>query len=77
MYVIFLFPFVFSLFAAYQFLAGDFRLSTKIIIGLMAAGSIAMQFLPPLPDQVHFLIPLGLQLVICGWWYFASLIDAY
>lgn len=77
MYVIFLFPLVFSVFAAIQFLTGDHGLGTKVAIAVLLLTSIALQFVPPLPELVHFLIPLGLQLFICGWWYFANLMDSW
>lgn len=76
MYVIFLFPLVFSVFATYQFLSGDSGRGAKIAISVLLLASLALQFVPPLPELVHFLVPLGMQLVICGWWYFANLTDS-
>lgn len=77
MYVLFLFPLVFSVLAACQFLWGDSGLGIKIAISVLVLTSIALQFIPPLPELVHFLIPLGLQLIVCGWWYFANLMDSW
>jgi hypothetical protein len=76
MYVIFLFPLVFSVLAVFQFLWGDSSLGTKIAVAVLVLTSIALQFVPPLPELVHFLVPLGLQLIVCGWWYFANLMES-
>jgi hypothetical protein len=70
--MIFLFPMALSLVAAVMMLFGDYGLLTKIIVVAMTGAAIAMQFVPPLAVSVHFLVPLFLQLIVCGWWYFAS-----
>lgn len=72
MYVIFLFPLAFSIIAALQFAMGDCGLFTKITVPLLVVVSIILQFMHPLPELVHFLVPLGIQLIVCGWWYFAT-----
>ena len=73
--MIFLFPLALSLAAALMFLIGDFALPTKgFYVGLTALAA-ALQFVPALRAEVHFLVPLGLQLFVCGAWYFCNAMD--
>jgi len=72
MTVVFLFPLAFSLFAAVMFVIGDHGTFTKAFFSLLTISAIAMQFVPFLQERVHFLVPLAIQLVVCGSWYIAS-----
>ena len=66
--MIFLFPLVLSIVAAVAFaISDDVEFSTKAIAILMAAIAAALQFVPVLAEQVHFLVPLAIQLVLGGW----------
>ena len=70
--MIFIFPMALSLVAAGMILFGDYVPITKIIVVTVAGAAMAMQFIRPLAESIHFLVPLFLQLIVCGWWYFAS-----
>ncbi|MCA8984650.1 MAG: hypothetical protein R3C12_06650 [Planctomycetaceae bacterium] len=72
MYVIFLFPLLFSIVATIQFVTGEYGPITKGFFGLLTALAATLQFMPSLQEQVHFLVPLFMQLFVCGCWYFAS-----
>jgi|GEM_PF-7006765 len=72
MTVIFIWPLVFSVFAAFMLATGDHGLGTKIMVCAMVAASLLLQFVVPLPDVPRLLAPLALQLIVIGWWYFAS-----
>ncbi|MGD9853705.1 MAG: hypothetical protein AB7U20_02020 [Planctomycetaceae bacterium] len=72
MHVIFLFPLVFSLFAALLFVVGDYGMFTKLFFTALVIATVVMQFTPLLRESVHFLVPLGLQLFVGVSWYFAS-----
>jgi hypothetical protein len=70
--VIFLLPLVLSFVAAVWFATDDFSLVTKGIVVLFVTAAAALQFVPVFQESVHFLVPLLLQLLVCGWWYFAN-----
>ena len=68
MTVVFLLPLVLSIVAAITFgLSDDVELPTKVTAFLMAGTAAALQFIPVLAEQVHFLMPLAIQLVLGGW----------
>lgn len=46
----------------------DLALSTKVFALLLFGVPLVLQFLDPLPDQVHFLIPWTLQIGLIAWW---------
>jgi hypothetical protein len=73
--MIFTVPMALSLVAGAMILFGEHGLITKIIVGLLAGAALALQFAPALSESVHFLVPLSMQLVVCGWWYFAEFND--
>jgi hypothetical protein len=75
MTVIFIFPLVMSILAALVVAGGDHGWVTKLTVCLMVVTSLVLQFLVPLPDVPRLLVPLFLQLIICGWWYYASQYD--
>jgi hypothetical protein len=70
--LIFLFPMALSVAAALMILFGDYGPLTKVIVVALVAVALSLQFIPPLAQSVHFLVPLFIQLIVCGWWYFAS-----
>jgi hypothetical protein len=72
MTVVFLFPLAFSLFAAVMFVIGDYSAVAKAVFSILALTAVAMQFTPYLQERVHFLVPLAIQLFVCGSWYVAS-----
>ena len=47
------------------FLGSDADLKWKVLAATLVIVSVALQF--GLPKHVHFLIPLAIQLVVCGW----------
>ena len=75
MSVIFFFPVVMSIAGAAMFVIGDYGVATKMIVCLLAVTAVCLQFVPVLSDSVHFLVPLFMQLTVCGWWYVASQFD--
>jgi len=70
MYVIFLFPLCLSCASLAYFLIADMDWKWKIFALVLVIASVTMQF--AFPAQVHFLIPLGMQLFVCGWGWFHS-----
>ena len=65
MQVIFLFPLIFGAVGALFYLGADVAWHWKLIpLGLMAL-SVVLQF--GLAADVHFLIPLAIQLLVCMW----------
>jgi len=75
MYVVFLLPLVLSIVAAVLFALGDYGLFTKVFFGALAVIAVALQFVPAWREGVHFLVPLFLQLFVCGSWYVASQLE--
>jgi hypothetical protein len=73
--MIFIVPLALSLGAAFMFVLGDYGLFTKAFVVMLVVAAASMQFLPALADTVHFLIPLFIQLIVCGWWYIASQLE--
>ncbi|MFQ5730521.1 MAG: hypothetical protein ACE5KM_01070 [Planctomycetaceae bacterium] len=67
--MIFLFPLVLS-FAALAFfiVSGDFGLRQQLIAAVLVVGAAAMQFVPPLRERIHFIVPLLLQIGVCLWY---------
>lgn len=63
--MIFLFPLVLSVVGVLFFLTTDVDWYWMLLAAGLVALSLALQFLPPL--DVHFLIPLGIQIVVCLW----------
>jgi hypothetical protein len=72
MYVIFLLPLVMSLCAAVFALVWDFSRPTKCGIVALVAFAAALQFVPALQQSIHFLVPLFLQMLACGWCFYAA-----
>ncbi len=66
---------VMSFAAAAMFVLGDYGIVTKVIVCLMAIAAVCLRFVPVLSDSVHFLVPLFMQLILCGWWYIASQLE--
>lgn len=73
--LIFTVPMALSLVAAAMFLFGEHGLLTKIIVVLLTVTALALQFVPALSESVHFMVPLFMQLVVCGWWYIAEFVE--
>jgi hypothetical protein len=73
--MIFTVPLALSLVAAAMILFGEHGFLTKIIVVLLAGAALALQFVPALSESVHFMVPLFLQLVVCGWWYIAEFVE--
>ena len=71
--MLFLFPLVLSVFAALMIAVGDYPLWAKAVALLMTLAAAAMQFVAEL--RAPFLIPLFLQLIVCGWWYVGEQMD--
>ena len=69
MTVIFLFPLLFSIYAAFGVLWGDHERWTQVIVPVLVLISVCLQFVPYLAENVHFLVPLFIQLIISGWFY--------
>ena len=63
---------VFSVAAAAMFAVGDYSVPVKALYVGLAAGAAALQFVPALREQVHFLVPLFMQLFVCGSWAVAN-----
>jgi hypothetical protein len=42
---------------------------------VLTASAAGMQFIPELQVDVHFLVPLFMQLFVCGSWFFASRLE--
>ena len=77
MYVVFFAPLLLSVVAAAMVLVGEFGPVTKGVVLLLTAAAALIQFVPSLRESVHFLVPLFMQLFVCGWWYFASLMEGF
>jgi hypothetical protein len=73
--MIFIFPLVLSFGAALMFVLGDYSLFTKAFIVVLVVAAASMQFVQALAEAVHFLIPLFIQLIVCGWWYVANKLE--
>ena len=73
--MIFIVPLALSLGAALMFVLGDYGLFTKAFVVVLVAAAASMQFVPALAETVHFLIPLFIQLIVCGWWLVASRLE--
>ena len=73
MYVVFLFPLLFSIIAAFGVLFGvlfgDHERWTQVIVPVLVLISVCLQFVPYLNENVHFLVPLFMQLILSGWYY--------
>lgn len=64
-----------SIAATVWFLLGDFGLFTKITVVLLTGFSLCHQWIPGVAGQVHFLVPLFMQLCVCIWWSFARVLE--
>ena len=69
--VIFILPLAMSLVAAVMFALGDYSLATKVVVVALVGIAASLQFVPVLAETVHFIVPLLIQLIVCGWWYVA------
>ncbi len=56
---------IFSVIGVMVFLSSDVDGKWKMLAATMVVVSVGLQF--GLADHVHFLVPLAIQLVICGW----------
>jgi len=74
-YIIFLLPLIMSVVATVMVLGDDHSWLVKGLLVLFVGSSVAMQFVPALVTHVHFLVPLGMQIVVCLGWYFARLLE--
>jgi hypothetical protein len=63
--MIFLFPLAFSIIGVLFFLAGDVEIKWKVLAVTLVVVSVVLQF--GFAGSVHFLIPLAIQIVVCGW----------
>jgi hypothetical protein len=63
--VIFLFPLAFSVVGTLMFLSADETLPAKLVMLALTATAVFLQFFSPF--EIHFLVPLALQLVVCAW----------
>jgi hypothetical protein len=63
--MIFLFPLALSVVGVLFFLVADVEWKWKFLAGTLLATSLVLQFVPDL--NVHFLVPLGIQIVLCLW----------
>jgi hypothetical protein len=70
--MIFLLPLALSIVASLMIAIGDYGLGTKATVIVLTVAAAAMQFAPAIAARVHFLIPLFIQLLICGCWYVMS-----
>jgi hypothetical protein len=61
-FVIFLFPLVTSVIASISIVLGDYAPMTKGFYVAMTAVAAGL----------HFMVPLFMQIFVCGGWYFAS-----
>ena len=73
--VIFLFPLVLSFVALFFFLSGESGPVVKGVIAVLVLTAASLQFVPSFQQSVHFLVPLFMQLIVCGWYYVASQFD--
>ena len=67
MTVIFLLPLALSVVAVLMFAISEMEFGWKILAGVLAVAAVTMQFVPPVASQVHFLVPLGIQLFLSVW----------
>lgn len=73
MTVIFLIPLVLSAIATVWIVFDDdFDVIAKCIVFVVAALAVCFQFVPMLQASVHFAVPVFMQLILGGWWYFAT-----
>ena len=73
--MIFLLPLVLSFIALFFFLSGEYGPVVKGIVAVMVLSAASLQFIPTFQQSVHFLVPLFVQLIVCGWYYIASQFD--
>lgn len=64
-----------SIAATVWFLLGDFGPFTKIAVVLLTGLALCLQWIPGLAGQVHFLVPLLMQIFVCIWWSFARVLE--
>lgn len=70
MTVIFIWPLAFSVIAAMHLTSPEYGLGIKLTVWSLVLVSLALQFVEPLPQLVHFGVPLALQLIVAGIWFF-------
>lgn len=75
MTVVFLLPLVLSFLALAYFISSDSGPVTKGVVGVLVVAAACLQFIPTLQESVHFLVPLFMQLIVGGWYYFAMHLD--
>ena len=73
--MIFLLPFVLSFVALFFFLSGEYGSVVKGVVSVFVLAAASLQFVPTFQQSVHFLVPLFMQLFVCGWYYIASQFD--
>ena len=61
-----------SVAAALMFVLGDYGFGTKCFFVLATVAALIMQFVPPVSANVHFLVPMGLQILVVGSFAIAS-----
>jgi hypothetical protein len=67
MYVIFWFPLALGVVGTvFYFLYAEVGLFWKLIMTALTVSSVVLQFAPAF-SEVHFGVPLGMQLVVCLW----------
>lgn len=75
MSVIFFLPLVLSLVGMVFMVIGDYHPIVKGTVTVLVAASLVMQFTPGLRESIHFLIPLGLQILVSIWWLIAQQLE--
>jgi hypothetical protein len=75
MTIVFLFPLVLSVVALAYFISSESGPIVKGVIGVLVIAAACLQFVPSLRETVHFLIPLFMQLIVCGWYYLEMQFD--
>ena len=75
MFVIFLLPLTLSIVAALMIAVGEYGPVTKGVAVLIAVAAALLQLVPSLRESVHFLVPLLMQIFLCIWYYFVSLLE--
>jgi hypothetical protein len=64
-----------ALAAAAMIVLGEYSPTTKGLALGLAVGSLAMQYVPSIQEEIHYLVPLFMQLVLVGWWWLATRLE--
>jgi hypothetical protein len=77
MYVIFYAPLALSIVGLLFIAFGEYNPIVKILFALLVVASIVLQFTPALQSTIHFLVPLGMQIVAAIWWQIAMKLEEF